>query len=518
MKLEERVPMKVLSTPIRRQPDSRFPNEKQKRREERDRMKREAEEAEAAAAAAIEAEAARKAARRRQIPDLPPLKKLQQLRISYAEVGKKMGIKAEIEAIKEEIREIEAEMDYNRHIDVPEDEQYRLMDQLYELRDALDLKVFELEAHQQRARTEERTGISLTPFGQHVGDVWSRDRLSDIVYLVIRQKRMRQQQIATPEQFLARGLPLLQSIKLENNVERAVAEEEDLLAGKKNSIYIPEGLHEMKGVRKMKFLKMNKLDALATSMKRVNANATPSMKLTSTISDKILYGNPTRLYPSKDPEVARNSRQLQSAPASAAAAALPTAAPSPTPARSTKSFHQFHDDASSLGQDSLPGPHAVGSAGERVAMVRASGRGGGRDAAARTGADHAATLREIETLSTRSNLKYMRIGDDGASDLAAALDGDMTIREVCLAGARISSRGLQEFAATMPRMLALRVLDLSNNLICNKGADVLAAALPQCRRLESLSLGGNRIKLHGILKLLQAAFECPTLTHIRLGS
>jgi hypothetical protein len=126
--------------------------------------------------------------------------------------------------------------------------------------------------------------------------------------------------------------------------------------------------------------------------------------------------------------------------------------------------------------------------------------------------------RRITVLSTRSNLKYMAVGDRGAQDLARVLRGEGHIREVCFAGARISCSGIIHFALAMPFMSALRRLDLSNNAIADEGAFALARALPSSSILESLSLLGNRVRVRGAVALVQAALcvESPWTCLVRL--
>ena len=46
-------------------------------------------------------------------------------------------------------------------------------------------------------------------------------------------------------------------------------------------------------------------------------------------------------------------------------------------------------------------------------------------------------------------MRYMHVGDIGASALAGALQADMIITELCLANARISSVGVSDLAASI---------------------------------------------------------------------
>jgi hypothetical protein len=51
------------------------------------------------------------------------------------------------------------------------------------------------------------------------------------------------------------------------------------------------------------------------------------------------------------------------------------------------------------------------------------------------------SIKYISEISTRSNMKYCKISDDGAEALAAALEGDEIVKSIVLANARITFRG-----------------------------------------------------------------------------
>lgn len=93
-------------------------------------------------------------------------------------------------------------------------------------------------------------------------------------------------------------------------------------------------------------------------------------------------------------------------------------------------------------------------------------------------------IRLITKLSTRSNMKYMNIGDPGLSSLNNVLTKNKTIHTICLTGARVTSESVCLLAANLHQILSLTYLDLSNNSICDKGCIALAIAL--CPSMKSL--------------------------------
>ena len=123
----------------------------------------------------------------------------------------------------------------------------------------------------------------------------------------------------------------------------------------------------------------------------------------------------------------------------------------------------------------------------------------------------------VTCLSSNSNLKYLRIGDDGAAQIAKALTGDSIIRELLLSCCRISDTG----ATAIGRMLSLSPesqlvrLDLSGNCITDEGAKSLARGLAQSARLAAVSVAGNRITDAGVAALVSAVLESATVNHLK---
>lgn len=117
------------------------------------------------------------------------------------------------------------------------------------------------------------------------------------------------------------------------------------------------------------------------------------------------------------------------------------------------------------------------------------------------------TSRDIAVLSTRSNMKYMVVGDGGLTRISYALSGDIIVTDIILASAKVGSIGTAVFASVLKDIFSLRYLDMSCNLICDKGAVALADAfetLPPVNKLTKVSLAGNRIGLRGIIALVKA--------------
>lgn len=311
-----------------------------------------------------------------------------------------------------------------------------------------------------------KTGVAAAPAAaKATGDVWGRDNLCDVIYLIERQKMLRLEKIALRAQPVAKGLRLLDSVKISNPVDRVMAHEQNMLVGRGDAQYVPENVHNLQGVKKLKFLNMRKLESQSAAVQSNEGNkktqpATSSTRLSRFVSDRILYPHDAYLSPHED---------------------------------------NYSYESSSLG----------GGRGDpaSLAMSKASSIAQRRYALPTEPTYDA--LREITRFSTQTNMKYMKIGDDGAEQLAIALQHDEIVTNVCLSGARITSIGMSHFAKHLPEMKSLRHLDLSNNAICDTGALVLAAALPYCVLLEQCNLLGNRVTVVGAVRLIQAVFVSP---------
>jgi hypothetical protein len=325
------------------------------------------------------------------------------------------------------------------------------------------------------ASTKTKTGVPFIPAAAAAGtgDVWGRDNLCDVIYLIERQKTAYFERLAVSRQPIAKGLKLLDSVKISNAADRVVAHEQNTAVGKHDAMYIPEELEHLQGVKKLKFMNLNRLRLMA-------AQGGASLSLAA--QERKMQDSSTSV--SKADKEKRNM-------ASRLARAV-----------SDKILYQQEALAlESLESASLSGSHsrATTFTQRRHQLPENPDYQLGRD---------------ITVLSTRSNMKYMKIGDEGAESLGHALQNDHTVAELCLAGARISSVGVSVFARFVPDIKALRHLDLCNNAICDSGAAALAAALPYCVLLEQCNLAGNRITGLGAVKLVQAVFVSP-LTWLR---
>lgn len=90
------------------------------------------------------------------------------------------------------------------------------------------------------------------------------------------------------------------------------------------------------------------------------------------------------------------------------------------------------------------------------------------------------SVKEITHLSTFSNMKYMKVGDDGLIALTDVLNDDYLVRSMMLDHAHIASRGIAYFSKKLYTMSALTYLDLSQNAIDDVGAIDLAKGLEKC--------------------------------------
>jgi hypothetical protein len=110
-------------------------------------------------------------------------------------------------------------------------------------------------------------------------------------------------------------------------------------------------------------------------------------------------------------------------------------------------------------------------------------------------------IREITNFSTYTNMKYMRIGDAGAFQLANVLLNDPIIVKLTLATARISDEGIYELSRILPTVTKLKYLDLSSNSFGDEGAIALSEGIINHHSLRILSVAGNRIGLRGIVNI-----------------
>ncbi|CAE7543315.1 Nlrc3 [Symbiodinium natans] len=102
----------------------------------------------------------------------------------------------------------------------------------------------------------------------------------------------------------------------------------------------------------------------------------------------------------------------------------------------------------------------------------------------------------------RLDLRYRKIGDAGAEQLAAALEGNTSLTKLELDYNGITSAGVTRIAEALIKNVTLTHLYLCNNVIDDEGALHLAAALEENRSLVQFYLSGNRISTAGAEAIL----------------
>jgi hypothetical protein len=118
--------------------------------------------------------------------------------------------------------------------------------------------------------------------------------------------------------------------------------------------------------------------------------------------------------------------------------------------------------------------------------------------------------RHITSLSTRTNLIHMNIGDQGIAKICKVLPGNSFIESLVLSTARITSVGFQDLIEILSSLPNLTYLDLSQNAIDDEGAHGLAMALSNSKimneriSLEKITLMGNRVTSAGAKALVGA--------------
>lgn len=121
--------------------------------------------------------------------------------------------------------------------------------------------------------------------------------------------------------------------------------------------------------------------------------------------------------------------------------------------------------------------------------------------------------RYIEELSTYTNMKYLHVGNQGCSKLSQALRNDPHIKKLVLAHGRVSCRGLSTLSSTLPTMKCLMYLDVSQNGIGFSGVLSLVNHWNRCIKLESVVLGWNRLDNQAASLLVQSVLndDCPIM-------
>ena len=388
--------------------------------------------------------------------------------------------------------------------------------EMLRLRGLVAEKVTAMHERNRKNAEEERRGHSITPGAIAVGDVWSRGTIHDLIHLVQRQSERRRHAETESGVYTAKGLSLLGFVKRRTASERVMEQEQRLVAGERATFQdtvtrgqgsaaagesgVPTGpsssaaveRNAQEGLKRLKFLKMGQqsLGQMRESLGRTHAlplsihvdgvnPSSPSKRLVSSVSDKIL--------------------QFQTSGGGTAAGSLGFGASgSPQGRNGSPSVRDTFRSSGSASPGRVHSP---------------SGRGLVYDPLSHMHTVDYTTAREITTLSTLSNMKYMKIGDAGLTDLSVVLLNDQIIRSINLSNARVSSEGIAALADVLPTMSALTHLDLSCNLICNDGAQALVTAITheECVNLQKLVLTGNRIGLKGCMTLVQEVFNSPVM-------
>lgn len=382
----------------------------------------------------------------------------------------------------------------------------------------------------------------------HLDDVWTKNSLQDILDLIEKQNSIRCLR-ATPAagNHVLFGLPLLSSVKLGNRLEQ-ISDHESMLASgdrqalaavyaqytqSESSSKLTGQLLAAKGVGNLKFAGVRALEGTIRSMGGAGQMESKSNKQLvaspHAISDKLLFG--------ADASRRFNTSSVKT-PGSMKSAGSADPLMSPyiealysSPSNRRKSMAMSEKTSRSV--------FLSGSVKAMSTKFKGGGGGGGRSVATvedtKTENNNDHLYREIIELSTYNNLKYIAIGDQGASRLSQVLYNDLCIVKLILPNARITDDGCIALADIIPSMRQLVYLDLSNNCIGDEGVLALADALVRTyntannsmavinaehadneqylQRVEELnngivsvttcSIAGNRAKLRSILELLR---------------
>ena len=125
-------------------------------------------------------------------------------------------------------------------------------------------------------------------------------------------------------------------------------------------------------------------------------------------------------------------------------------------------------------------------------------------------------LRNNDCTLLHLDLSYNKIGDEGATALAKALEGNTTLKKLILFSIQISDEGATALAEAMKGNTTMQTLYLSFNQISDKGATALAKAMKGNTTLQKLDLGSNQISDEGATALGQALMGNTTLQRLYL--
>jgi Ran GTPase-activating protein (RanGAP) involved in mRNA processing and transport len=109
------------------------------------------------------------------------------------------------------------------------------------------------------------------------------------------------------------------------------------------------------------------------------------------------------------------------------------------------------------------------------------------------------------------------IGDQGALNLANALKGNATLKELNLSGNQIGDDGVKSLVAVLKTIKTLTRVDLNANRIKNEGFKDLANLLKDNKTLTRVDLGGNEAQIDGFRALLGELRDNSTLTELSLS-
>lgn len=119
--------------------------------------------------------------------------------------------------------------------------------------------------------------------------------------------------------------------------------------------------------------------------------------------------------------------------------------------------------------------------------------------------------RHITELSTRHNLKYMKLGDNAITQLCKPLDNNRLIEKIVLSNAHLTDVGARALIAILHRIHSLHYLDLSQNGLTDAAACALASAAKICVSLKKVTLAANRLTVEGIEALIRCLYDSPLI-------
>eukprot|EP01038_Epipyxis_sp_PR26KG_P015703 gene15703-21255_t len=317
----------------------------------------------------------------------------------------------------------------------------------------------------ERMNREKRNGISETPAVHAIGDVWGRDNLSDVIKIIIAQKR-RQKQLIEKKLVNAKGLSLLSSVRIGSTAETIITNQHMLYNEEIENILTNQHLstiiNQTKGIEKLKFMDFNKF------RKNVDNNNNNNLSVDNVVESIEQLNLENHNDNNYEWNLRANSNKLL---------------------KLENNSYDKNETYSLINNSSNNNNNNNNN--DKLLMHEIISN----------------SIRDITSLSTLTNMKYMRIGDDGLDDLSNALKDDNIIKHINLSNAKLSSKSILNFSSIIPFMYALEIIDLSYNNIDDEGAIAISNNISKCLKLSQLSLGGNRITIIGALDLIQNVFN-----------